>query len=421
VPPTAVAGPIKPRGSAARWSRIAVVAALGGMAIALTVLVYFSDVSVREASRMVIRGEASTLYLGVRDRIQPQEIPIKQRLENAIRDLESKGLRYIATTTPDGIEAEAGRRTLDPAALLAWMETTEVGVPEAAGDRVRVRYRRPRGLGGDGRLDTPKTDGLVFELEARTARQLSDSATRTLAIGIAASLTLLGLTILLVRWSLGREAAVRELERERHLAHLGQMSAVLAHEIRNPLASLKGNAQLLAGGLAGERAQAKAERVVDEATRLETLTNDLLEFARAGHLKLADVDPVDLARDAAALGGDRIRLDADGAPRSWPLDAARMRQVLVNLIENAVELSEGPVDVTVVRADRAVVFAVADRGPGIPDADLDKVFEPFFTKRTRGTGLGLAVARRLVELHGGTIRARHRDGGGTVFEVVIPR
>jgi two-component system sensor histidine kinase HydH len=398
-----------------------VVAALGAMAVALTVLVYYSDVNVRDASRMVIQGEASTLYLGVRDRIQPQDQPIEQRLQTAIKDLGPRGLRYIATMTPDGIEAEAGQPTLEPAALLRWMEDAEVGIPEDAGERVRVRYRRPRGLGGDGRADAPPTDGLVFELVPRTAQHLADSATRTLAIGIAASLTLLGLTILLVRWSLGREAAVRELERERHLAHLGQMSAVLAHEIRNPLASLKGNAQLLAGGLAGDRAQAKAERVVDEATRLETLTNDLLEFARAGHLKIVDVDPVDLAREVAAAGGERVRVDAEGAPRTWPMDPARMRQVLVNLVENAVELSEGPVDLTVDKPERALVFAVADRGPGIPDADLDKVFEPFFTKRTRGTGLGLAVARRLVELHGGRIRARHRDGGGTVFEVVIPR
>jgi two-component system sensor histidine kinase HydH len=284
-----------------------------------------------------------------------------------------------------------------------------------------VKYHRPRALGGDGSLDGPPTDALVYELVPEVSQHLSDSATRTLAIGIASALTLLGLTILLVRWSLGREAAVRHLEREHHLAHLGQMSAVLAHEIRNPLASLKGNAQLLAGGLAGDRAQAKAERVVDEATRLETLTNDLLEFARAGHLKLADVDPVELALDAAKLGADRVTVDAEGAPRSWSLDPARMRQVLTNLVENALELSEGPVEVEVARADRALRLSVADRGPGIADADLDKVFEPFFTKRTRGTGLGLAVARRLVELHGGTIRARARDGGGTVFEVVIPR
>jgi two-component system sensor histidine kinase HydH len=264
MPPTAVSGPIKPRGIAARWSRIAVVAALGAMAIALTVLVYFSDVNVRRASRMVMRGEAATLYLGVRDRIQPQDKSVQQRLETAMHDLASDGLRYIAVTRPDGVEAEAGHSTLDHAALLTWLESAEVGEPIMVGERIRVKYHRPRGLGGDGSLDGPPTDALVYELEPEVSEHLRDSATRTLAIGVVSALTLLGLTILLVRWSLGREAAVRQLEREHHLAHLGQMSAVLAHEIRNPLASLKGNAQLLAASVP-EATKPKAQRVVDEA------------------------------------------------------------------------------------------------------------------------------------------------------------
>src|SRR5689334_16607189 len=99
------------------------------MAVALTVLVYYSDVNVRDASRMVIRGEAATLYLGVRDRIQPQDQPVAQRLDTAIKELAGSGLRYVAVTTPQGIEASSGTPTLDEAAMLAWMETAEVGVP----------------------------------------------------------------------------------------------------------------------------------------------------------------------------------------------------------------------------------------------------------------------------------------------------
>ena len=113
-------------------------------------------------------------------------------------------------------------------------------------------------------------------------------------------------------------------------------------------------------------------------------------------------------------------VDADG-PRTWPLDAERMRQVLINLLENAVEMSEGRVVATISRGRSGLRFVVRDHGPGLPDGDPARIFEPFFTKRTRGTGLGLAVCKRLVELHGGTLAARPADGGGAEFTIDLPR
>jgi two-component system sensor histidine kinase HydH len=220
-----------------------------------------------------------------------------------------------------------------------------------------------------------------------------------------------------------RNAEERARERERRLATLGEMSAVLAHEIKNPLASLKGNAQLLARSLPeGEKPRAKADRIVDEAVRLEHLTNDLLAFARSGEIKIVEADPAALLRDAAAAtAGDRVAIDDGGAPRSWPLDADRLRQVLVNLLENAAEISEGPIEAAVTRAGAGLRFTVRDHGPGLPAEDLERLFEPFFTKRTRGTGLGLAVCKRLVELHGGTIAARNAAGGGAELVIDLPR
>jgi two-component system, NtrC family, sensor histidine kinase HydH len=406
-----------------RLSRAGLVAALIALSIALLGIVWASNQNVRAAMRPVLRGEASTLYTGIRDKLQAEpDKPVAARLAAAMADLEDEHLRYVAVVNPSAVEAEAGVGALSHTELLAWAKTASPGVPQLDGERARVFYRRPRSIGGTGATDAPAGDGIVLELHPRIAHELADSGTRTLVIGILAALTLIGLTVVLVRWSLGRERVVRQLEADRHLAHLGQMSAVLAHEIRNPLASLKGNAQLLAAGITDDdRAKAKAMRVVDEATRLETLTNDLLEFARVGTLHVAEVDPGELARDAAAIGNGRVRLAVDDAPRTWALDPVRMRQVLVNLVENAIELSEAPVEVGVAKVDRDLVITVADRGPGIPEGDLDKVFEPFFTRRVRGTGLGLAVARRFVELHGGKIHARARDGGGTTFEVVVPR
>jgi two-component system sensor histidine kinase HydH len=211
---------------------------------------------------------------------------------------------------------------------------------------------------------------------------------------------------------------------------------VLAHEIKNPLASLKGNAQLLARMLPGDaKPRAKADRVVDEAMRLEQLTNDLLQFVRTGAINRAPVDPAQLARDAAATvrrklnptaddsqvigAGPAITVDASGAPRQWSLDAGRIREVLINLLDNA--LAAGPPVSVVLRRERGhLVIEVADRGPGVADDVRDKIFEPFVTGKTQGTGLGLAIVRRVVELHHGTIAVYSNPGGGAVFRAEIP-
>jgi two-component system sensor histidine kinase HydH len=99
-----------------------------------------------------------------------------------------------------------------------------------------------------------------------------------------------------------------------------------------------------------------------------------------------------------------------------------MRQVLENLLRNALDAAppEAPVEIVASTEPAGLVFTVRDRGPGIPPGDLERIFEPFVTGRVRGTGLGLAVARRIVDLHGGRISVRNRDGGGAEFRVVLP-
>jgi len=163
---------------------------------------------------------------------------------------------------------------------------------------------------------------------------------------------------------------------------------------------------------------------VKEAERLEALTTDLLDFVRTGPLDLRAVRVEDLLRkalaDAAAIG--RVEVDASGAPEVWVLDAQRMQQVLHNLLRNAVEASpEGAViQVSAAREGSALVLGFRDRGEGLPEENLERIFEPFFTTRARGTGLGLAVARRIVELHGGTLSARNHPQGGAEFRVILP-
>jgi two-component system sensor histidine kinase HydH len=406
-----------------RLSRAAVVLAIGVVGAALVAIVWITHASVVDARATMLRGLAADAGAAVRARMMESEHEAPAaRVRDAFEATAAQHVRYLALIEDGRIVAAAGTPSASPEALLAWFAAAPVAVPVVTGARIRVVYKRPP------RANRPSPPGrgpgeVLLEIDPAEVDHLDTVATWSLAIGVAAALTLIGLALVLVRWSLGRAASVRTVEQARHLANLGQMSAILAHEIRNPLASIKGNAQLLARALPeGDRARAKADRVVDEAVRLEHLTNDLLAFARSGEIRVAAADPVALLRAAAeAAAPGRVDLADADAPRSWPLDADRMRQVLVNLLENAAEMSDGRIDAAVTRGPSGLRFVVRDHGPGLPDGELARVFEPFFTRRTHGTGLGLAVCKRLVELHGGTLTATNPDGGGAAFTIDLPK
>lgn len=269
----------------------------------------------------------------------------------------------------------------------------------------------------------------ILEFEPLLADSLGVRANSSLIVGIAGALLMVLATLVFWRLSLRAEASERREAQQRQLAALGEMSAVLAHELRNPLASLKGHAQLLEERLSDPevdpRTQKKAARVVTEARRLEDLTQGLLAFVRVGKLERAEVDPraiveaslADLPEDQRA----RVELHTDAAPERGSLDRVRLQQVLTNLIDNALQAApDRPVEVHVRKARRACEFEVRDHGPGVPAEAREQIFEPFHTTRVRGTGLGLAVSRRIVDLHGGEIHVANHPEGGAVFTVRIP-
>jgi two-component system sensor histidine kinase HydH len=265
---------------------------------------------------------------------------------------------------------------------------------------------------------------VLIEFAPVEAAALEDVTRTSLLTALGALAALLAGALALSRLTRRTESLQEAMERQRRLASLGEMSAVLAHEIRNPLAALKGHAQLLLESLAETaRERANAERVVREATRLEALTEDLLSLVRAGRIDAVRADPLAILHAAAAsVDGARIDVVARDVPGSWRLDPERMRQVLENLLRNALEASPEPerVAARIGVEDGALVIAVRDRGAGLPPGEEGRVFEPFFTTRARGTGLGLAVARRIVELHGGSISARNAEGGGAEVRIVLP-
>ena len=394
----------------AGWSVVVVFLLIG---VALLGTVWTTRTSVHAASDAVGRGQALAITQTVRASLADLEGPATSAdLEAIVREHGGEGLRYLALLDGRGaLAAEAG----SPVGTGAGEDPSPGRRLQEVDGRIRLQARSLRRMRDGGRAWR-----IVIEIEPVQANALRESAALTLGVGALAAASLLGVAIVLVRREARRNAEERERERERRLASLGEMSAILAHEIKNPLASLKGNAQLLASMLpAGEKPRAKAARVVDEAVRLEQLTNDLLRFVRTGELQRAPTDPAALVREAAASIAGEVAVDTGAAPEVWSLDPGRMREVVVNLVDNAV--AAGPPVRATVRADKGrLVIEVADQGPGVPEGDRERIFEPFFTGKTQGTGLGLAIVRRVIEQHGGTIAVLPNPGGGALFRAEIP-
>ena len=377
------------------------------IAAALVATVLSTRSNVNDAFAAARDGQAFAVQQTVRGDLADLGMrPTAEDLATILKDHAKDGLRYLAIVDGSGrVELSAGTAQLESAGRIG-RGPMQI---QRSGARVRLDARlQIRRAWGPGRGNV----GLAMEIESPQAAELRSAATRTLAIGLLAALVLLGLAAFLVRLDLRRREQDRVRERERRLASLGEMSAVLAHEIRNPLASLKGNAQLLAASIEGDKPKAKAQRVVDEAVRLEKLTQDLLAFVRNGELARTAAEPAAIVRDI-------VDADLSAAPKTWSLDVQRMREVITNLVDNG-KAAGGPVEVRMSEQGRRLVIEVRDHGPGVPAADRDKIFEPFFTGKTQGTGLGLAITRRIVELHRGTITVDDAPDGGALFRIEIP-
>lgn len=217
----------------------------------------------------------------------------------------------------------------------------------------------------------------------------------------------------------------RLLHTER-LSALGEMAARIAHEVRNPLVSIGAAAQVVAEELGPDsNLTGEVQAIVREVRRLDGIVTDFLRFARPHKVerKPADLEPVvtesvALVRAKAPAHTIEVTLDAPLVARCDP-DA--IKQVLLNVLLNAVEASPaGAVECEARRLGDQVHLSVADRGPGVSPQHRARVFDPFFSTKTRGTGLGLAVSKQIVEEHKGRIRLLSRRGGGTRVVIELP-
>lgn len=418
--------------------------------------------AVHAASDTVIIGQGRALISSVHAALQRDGRPASpEQATEILEALRGDGLRYLALSRGSKILTSAGERAFpdEPAAadsagtagpverltprlrlerfdgrarLVDSADGNDVGPPAVTANGPtgpgaatpggpQLPPMNPPVPGGAAQTARPT---ITIEFEPTVASRLSLHANQTLIAGFVGAIAIFGIAYVLRRQLQAREVMEQRLAQERHLATLGEMSATLAHEIRNPLASAKGHAQLLVALLPGEeRARAKAERVVGDIVRLEELISGLLSFVRSGRIKPVPCNPTELLQRAAELAGPgTVEVDVAHAPEAWALDGGRIQQALTNLIENAVQASgqDTVVSARVSARTGSLEFVVDDSGPGLPEGDTDHLFEPFVTTKTRGTGLGLAVARRVARAHGGDLTAANRPEGGATFRMVLP-
>jgi signal transduction histidine kinase len=221
----------------------------------------------------------------------------------------------------------------------------------------------------------------------------------------------------------------KELKKSQRLAAIGELAASISHEIRNPLAGIKGAIQVILNeeGLDERRAMVLRE-VLAQVDRLNGTVTDLLSFSRplSPEISPADVgcvldrtlDPLKLE---PFLGETTIERDW-GRLEPVPIDPNLVEQAFFNIVMNALQAmgGKGRLKVTAREEEEGVVVTFEDDGPGISPENLERIFRPFFTTKHRGTGLGLSISRNIVEAHGGSIEVRSEPGRGTTFRVTLP-
>ncbi len=221
-----------------------------------------------------------------------------------------------------------------------------------------------------------------------------------------------------------------QIKRADRLSAIGQLSASLAHEIRNPLASIDGAANLIESPQTPEEMRRGALVIVHkEIQRLNRLLTNLLDFARPRRPEFQAVEPgrlidsiVTLAGHSAEQKGIAIRKEASPSVPAFECDPEQMKQVILNLAINAVQAMTTPGEIVISarQSDSSVTIGVRDQGPGIAEGDLDRVFNPFFTTKESGTGLGLSVVHQIVTQHGGRVVVERNPDRGMTFSVIVP-
>jgi two-component system sensor histidine kinase AtoS len=225
-----------------------------------------------------------------------------------------------------------------------------------------------------------------------------------------------------------------EMERVSRLAETGQLAANIAHELRNPLSSIKGAAQLLRNELPVDYVSQHGEFldiIVEEVNGLNRMTSEFLDFSRATPRELGEVNINNLVTRSLQFMSTYLQahevmvcFDLDSELPGVFVDKLQIEQVVKNIVINATQAMPHGGRLTVSThydpVTNSMEMQFTDSGVGIPAEKMEKIWTPFFTTKTKGTGLGLAIARKIVEMHGGRLWARSKPGEGSTFILHVP-
>jgi PAS domain S-box-containing protein len=218
----------------------------------------------------------------------------------------------------------------------------------------------------------------------------------------------------------------RVIKTER-MAALGEVAARVAHEIRNPLVSLGGFARRLEKKLNGGLKE-YADIIAKEVGRLEDILNEILSFVKETRIQKERVEAQKLMEEVISLTRSEIDgrgislIQEFGDPVELYVDPNRVKDALLNILKNAIQALEnhGTITLKIYRKNKTCILEIRDTGPGIAEEDLPFIFDPFYTRKQAGTGLGLTITHRIIEEHDGRIEVESKTGEGSIFRVVIP-
>ncbi len=226
-----------------------------------------------------------------------------------------------------------------------------------------------------------------------------------------------------------------EVARHKRLAALGKLSAGIAHEIRNPLSSIRGLAQFVYNSFSRtDERKEDLNTIIQEVDRLNKLVVQVLDFAKLKKPNLTRFSLNDLIRKIAELfkleiKDKQIKFNLELSPDISQIqaDEDQVRQILMNVIINAIQAisKEGEIKIktekTLSKGESAIKLIIEDSGVGIPEKDFTQIFDPFFSTKEKGSGLGLSIAYKLIESHQGEIKVESKEGEGTKFVIFLPQ
>jgi two-component system sensor kinase FixL len=373
-------------------------------------------------SEMLVGGERK--FTGIL-----HDLTIRSGLASQLRASEARW-RAVVESAVDGIiviDARGRVEAFNPAAERLFGFTEQ----EVIGQNVNMLMPSPYHEEHDGYLARYLSTGIqkIIGIGREVTGRRKDGTTFPLHLSVGETALAGERKFTGILHDLSARVTMEERLREQAaLARLGEMAAVLAHEVKNPLAAVRGAIEVIGSRLpGGTRDATVVKEIVSRIDSLNDLMKDLLLFARPPRPHPLPVEISSLVASTAELlkedpGLNDVRIEIEGSAPPVLADPGLLQIVFLNLMVNSAHAmrGQGHIKVLVEASDGECRIAFEDSGPGIPPEIREKIFTPFFTTKSRGTGLGLPTAKRLVEAHHGTIDVRCPPGGGTTVTVQLP-